>query len=664
MEPLFYKNHKMNLLHMIRLVATCLIFLLLTAIPFNGFCQNKFQSESGKAMKFYQDALMYYRNTDFNKALIYINKAINEDKKFIGAYLLQADIQHELGDIKAEIGSYLVIKSIDSLSLTYLEYNLGLAYLDIGEYARAKNCFLAFKNIPNANKVPKDKIEKYIDHCDFAIELMQHPVPFEPQSLGSNLDLPWDEYWPSLPIDAKTLVFTMMVPDSNRLYPDGTLAFQEDFYITRLVNGIWQKPQPIGLPINTPGNEGAQQISADGSMLVFTGCNRKDGFGKCDIYFTEKNQQGNWNRPYNAGEIVNTSYSDKQPCLSPDGRQLYFSSDRPGGLGKMDIWVSDLDDKGKWKKPRNIGDLINTTEDDLCPFIHPDNQTLYFSSEGHPGMGKMDIYVSRRDSSGKWSKPVNIGYPINTYRNEIGLIVDHTAQTAYFSSDVNSKSKKIYTFKIPVESQPIAVSYVKGLVYDKETGMPLKAYVQLLDVYSGDTLMSVLTKEGKGDFLISLPVGKSYALHALSTGYLFHSNHFDLTQNFDASKPYSIDIPMEKPQPGANIVLQNIFFKTNSFELLPSSFAELHRMVSFINDNPNTVFEVGGHTDNTGNQTYNQQLSEKRAKAVYDYLISKNIPTERICYKGYGPNVPVETNETVEGRAANRRTELKIIEIR
>ena len=451
--------------------------LLFAAVAADAQHEALTTTKSSKAKSYYFRAKSFMNQRDLANAEVEINKAIDADSRFLEAYLLKAEMCSYGDFCECIVEALLAARAIDSTFDTYLDYNLANALYDNGQYTESKHYYSVFLTNPKANVKSKELAEQYMAKCQIAIDLVNNPVPFEPKSLGADLEQPYEQYWPSLSLDGKTLVFTMLLPDSTRFFPDGSILMQEDFYVTRFIDGQWQPAVPIGAPINTVGNEGAQQISADGNTLVFTGCNRRDGFGKCDIYFARKNVYGQWGRPYNAGNVVNGKSADKQPCLSPDGRYLYFASDRAGGLGKMDIWVSELDANGRWGKPKNLGAPINTPGDDICPFIHPDNQTLYFSSDGHPGLGRKDIFMSRLDSAGHWVEPVNLGYPINSHRDEIGLVVDNKGVTAYFSSNINSDTKNIYTFELPEAVRPTPVSYVSGLVTDAQTNLPLNARV-------------------------------------------------------------------------------------------------------------------------------------------------------------------------------------------
>jgi outer membrane protein OmpA-like peptidoglycan-associated protein len=453
------------------------------------------------------------------------------------------------------------------------------------------------------------------------------------------------------------MIYSTLLVDSSRHTAYGTFAHQEDFFISKKVNNEWSKGKPLGPPINTPGNEGALKLSTDGNTIVFTACNRPDGYGRCDIYFAHKTPAG-WSNAINAGNQINTAYSEKQPCLSADGRILYFSSDRKDGLGEMDIWYSIKNKQGLWGKPINMGDTINTKYSEESPFIHPDNQTFYFSSDGHLGLGLKDIFYSRIDENNRWSKPVNIGYPINTYRDEIGLFIDNTGTTAYFSSDYNNSSRNIYQFTMPPKARPLAVSFMSGKVFDKINKLPLEANIELLNTTTGEKIMNVNSNKKSGNFLICLPIHNEYALNVSCKNYLFKSIHFNFNDSsYTYINPYKQDIALEKIRVNKTIILHNIFFAHNSYKLMPESTAELTKIKEFIDNNPNLYIEIGGHTDKTGDTDYNNKLSKERAKTVYDYLITMGVSSEKLTYKGYGESQPISQDDL----SKNRRTELKII---
>jgi outer membrane protein OmpA-like peptidoglycan-associated protein len=366
----------------------------------------------------------------------------------------------------------------------------------------------------------------------------------------------------------------------------------------------------------------------------------------------------------NMGATVNSSSWDSQPSVSSDGNTLYFTSDRSGGKGKKDIWKTTKNDKGEWTTPVNLGDTINTHNDEMAPFIHPDDQTLYFTSNGHQGMGGYDIFYSRKDSSGNWETPINIGYPINTSDDESCLIVNANGDLAYFSSDRpgGKGSMDIYSFPLYEKARPKRVTYLKGTVYDKVTKNKLEAKFELVDLATGKIYTESFSDKVTGEFLVCLPTEKDYALNVSKDSYLFYSENFTLTGIHSNSDPFLKDIPLQPIKKDEIVILKNIFFDTDKFDLKTESTAELEKLYDLLVKNPKLKIEISGHTDNVGDDKYNQVLSENRAKAVYDYLVLKGIAKERLTYKGYGETKPIETNDTEAGRAINRRTEFKVIE--
>ena len=456
------------------------------------------------------------------------------------------------------------------------------------------------------------------------------------------------EYFPALTIDNRELIFTRRVRNVN-----------EDFFGTTSRNGVWSEAKPLQGNINTNFNEGAQSISQDGQWLIFTGCNFQEGYGSCDLYISYLTPDG-WSAAENMGNRINTDQWESAPSLSPDKHDLYFASRRPGGYGGSDIYVSHLTG-GRWSEPENLGPDINTIGDESCPFIHADNQTLYFTSNGHQGYGGDDLFVVRKGPKGTWSEPKNLGYPINTIENEGSLVIASDGSTAYYASD-RSDSRgglDLYTFNLRADIQPIKTLWVKGKVFDKKTTKGLPSAVELTDLKTKEVISKVQTDE-TGNYLITLPIGKDYAFNVNRRGYLFFSENFPLSQKSPDST-YHIDIPLQPLEANATIILKNIFFDVNKFELKPESQVELDNVVKLMKDNPTVKIQINGHTDNIGKPADNITLSNNRAKAVVEYISSKGIDAKRLSYQGLGDKVPLADNKTEEGRAQNRRTELKVM---
>ncbi|RZL32472.1 MAG: hypothetical protein EOP00_33895, partial [Pedobacter sp.] len=386
-----------------------------------------------------------------------------------------------------------------------------------------------------------------------------------------------------------------------------------------------------------------------------------DGLGRCDIYVSRK-EGLEWGKAINLGKSINSEYWESQPSISPDGSTLYFVSNRPGGIGSYDIWKSTLTDEGQWTNPINLGPTINTQYDENTPFMHADGKTLYFASNGWPGFGDKDIYWSRLDERGNFSKPSNLGYPINTFNEEIGLIVTADGNEGLFSSNIKDGGfgdLDIYHFKLPESVKPLPVTYVKGIVKDKETNQLLEANVLVIDLKNNNPVFNDYTSKETGDFIAVMPIGSEYSFNVDAPGYLFNSQHFELL-NSQSNQPMEVEILLEKIKVGSNVTLQNIFFETNKFELLPTSVIELNILVDLLKANENLAIEIEGYTDNVGEDKLNQKLSENRAKSVYDFLINNGIDKRKLAYKGYGKTKPKADNNTEEGRRKNRRTEFKI----
>ena len=611
------------------------------------------ESAVKKAQQNFEYAQKSLLAKDYSGAAQFLEDAVAADPSFQFAFVQLADIYKLKRSFEKARSNYLKAIEIQTVPLAArVYYSLGEAELNSGQYADAGKHFSLFKTTyKGKDQEMVLKAEKYIRDCNFAAVAIQKPEKYIPINLGPAINTKDREYLPALTADGSTLIFSRTA-DGN-----------EDFYISRKVNKEWKTAIPLSDKINTRFNEGAQSISPDGMYLFFTGCNRPDGFGSCDLYVSHKN--GNqWDTPFNLGSVVNSSSWDSQPAVTPDGNTLYFVSNRPGGTGGYDIWKTTLNGEGEWSKPVNLGPDINTIYDENTPFIHPDGKTLYFSSNGWPGMGSMDIFYSRAQADGKWGKPVNIGYPINTFNEESGLMVSPDGTEGYFSSIIRDGlgDMDIYRFKLPEAARPLPITYVKGIVRDKETRGYLEAKVQVVNLKTKETKFNDFTSKDNGEFLAVMPLGSTYAFNAIADGYLFYSENFELNQA-KPGQPYVLEIYLEKLKPGANVVLKNIFFDTNKSELLPPSITELTNLLQLLQANTSVKIEIQGHTDNEGNAEANQALSVQRSKAVYDYLITNKVNPQRLTFKGFGATKPISSNDTPAGRQQNRRTSFIITSI-
>lgn len=604
-----------------------------------------------KAQELYQKAYGKMQDGDYEASIKFLQDAIKIDTKFMDAYLSIAGMYMEKKKYQDAIDWYEKAKPIDSIYFKDWNQPYSINLAGKGEFEKALeavNTFLSIKDLNEKSRLAGEFRRKtYQFAIDYAKQHPQGNYRFEPQNMGDSINSEDLEYFPTQTIDGNELVFTRRVRGIN-----------EDFFGSTRVNGKWSKAKPLEGAINTNMNEGAQNISQDGQWLVFTGCNFPRSFGSCDLYISYFTPEG-WSTPENMGR-VNSDGWDSGPCFSPDKRDLYFSSSRPGGYGGDDIYVSHRLPNGRWSEPENLGPEVNTIGNEQYPFIHADNQTLYFTSNGHLGYGGDDLFMVKKKGKG-WDKVINLGYPINTIENEGSLSVAADGKTAYYASDRADTrgGLDIYTFELREDLRPARTLWVKGKVFDQKTSKGLPSAVELTDL-STRTLLSKVQTDETGNYFITLPIGKDYAFTVSRKGYLFYSENFSLSQKAPDST-YNIDIPLKPIEANATVILKNIFFDVNRYDLKPESTTELDNLVLLMRDNPTLKIQINGHTDNAGKINDNMVLSNNRAQAVVQYLITKGIDGARLTHKGFGPNQPLADNATEEGRAQNRRTELKVV---
>ncbi len=615
-------------------------------------------SKDKKAVKYFNAAIEFYKVNRLEDASDYLFRALEKDSNFIDAYLLLADINQKQSNQPQALNYYLKTISIDPDYRPHTLYQSAILEKDMQKFEDAAGHFRAYLQHPKSDPRLKNQVHRYIDECDFAIDQVKNPVTIDPLNLGSKVNSSDDEYVNAINTENNFLILTVRHPveGSNRPVEDFFMSFRDQD------SGLWIQREPFSDIFNTQFDEGAMVISPDGSLIVFAS-NRIAGFGRFDLYYSKK-INGIWSQPENMGEGVNTEYWESQPTISSDGKTIYFVSDRRGGLGGSDIYFVALQEDGTYGKPFNLGAPINTSGNEMTPQIHQDGQTLYFVSNGHIGMGKSDMFMAKKDKNGLFTNVTNLGYPINSSGDELGLIVDARGQLAYFSSDKYDGfgGYDIYSFELPNHLKPQPVTYLKGVAYDKFTKEKLKVKFELTDLATGAVILQSYSDQKTGSFLVCVTSGKELGLTASIDGYLFFSDHFNVDAIAEMDKPFLKDIPMIPLKKGEKIVLRNILYATNSFELRSESMPELAKLLDLLNKNPKLEIEISGHTDNIGDENENQLLSENRAKSVYDYLISNGIDAARLKFIGYGESVPIDSNESPEGRQNNRRTEIKILE--
>lgn len=647
-------------------ISLCLIVLQL-GLSLMAMAQPKVQYSTSdkKAIKSYEAGQALYDGFQLNDAIQMLNEAASKDPQFIEPHILLAQVYADLGQIPNAITELEVAVKIDPKFFPNNHYFLAELHMFEGNYTEAQQSFLNYQSFGLKNPELETRTNLGLASCEFAIEALKHPVDFDPINLGKGVNSPAAEYYPCITGDSQTLLFTRLVKDSNSF--DGK---QEDFYTSSYVDKAWNSAVPVS-EINTHQNEGAPTLSPDGQVLIFTACELngdwgpgRQGLGSCDLFFSQKS--GNrWSSPMNLGEKVNSYYWDSQPSFASDGRTLYFVRGRRGrnGYEDQDIWVSKLDTQGSWGKPEKLKGFVNTAQNEESVLIHPDGRTLYFSSNGHPGMGGLDIFVSRLQADGSWGKPENLGYPINTNSDENSLLVAADGKLAFFASDREGGygDLDLYSFVLPEAARPIPVTYAKGEVFDKLSFKQLEARFELIDLETGELVVESYSDATTGEFLVTLPVNRDYALNVSRPNYLFYSENFSL-KGVKEGEPFFLKVPLQKIQAGSSVVLNNVFFDTDKFELKPQSRIELMKLVEFMEVNPRIRIELGGHTDNVGSDDANLALSQKRAASVVEFLVQNGVAADRLSSKGYGESKPLADNSTEAGRAQNRRTEFKVLD--
>ena len=564
-----------------------------------------------------------------------------------------------------------------------IDYHLGIAFQNTNEFKKAISHFETFKkNYPDVATFADGKITE----CHVADSLSEYELNVVIENLGTELNSAQNDHSPIVSADGATLIFT-----SNRTMNPKTREYLEDVYVVNKVNNQWGTPKPISAKINTRYNDAAVSLSPDGKTLFLY-----SELGAGDIYASTFDGK-DWTEPAPLNKNINTSqFWETCASVSSDGKKLYFASNREGGYGELDIYVSELGNDGEWGKAENLGEKINTSGNDDSPFIHYDGTTLYFSSDGHRGLGNSDIFVSDF-RNGKWQKSENIGYPINLWEYDGFFSMAPDKKNGYYATvkeggqgGVDLYSIKFLEPKYKPKPKPIAkveekkkevkkkedyydpmvqqfkdnkvVTVLRGKVIDETTASPLAATISLVDNETKKIIARLETDEVLGDFQLVIPHGGNYGVTTEKDGYLFNSINFNVPK-FAQYQEIDTHIIMVKAEVGSKVVLRNIFFDVGKAELKNQSIAEIEKITQLLVVNPTLKVQINGHTDNTGNAVSNKELSLKRANAVVAYLISQGVDSQRVSAKGYGSERPIVSNDDEdEGREINRRTEIEIIE--
>jgi outer membrane protein OmpA-like peptidoglycan-associated protein/Tol biopolymer transport system component len=674
-------------------IATLITFFIVSC----GTAQQRYSTKDKKAISFFEEGQRIPGSSadpktggpNYRKGIEMMEKAISRDPNFWEAHLVAGEFAEYSSQLELAAKYYesaLRINPNHSPSGGTFFF-LGTIKYELGDYQAAADLLSKYVSNRNANPDMVKKAREILSSCDFAVQAIKNPTAFNPINVGPGINTKDPEYFPTITVDGKTILFTRRIVDPRlpriETEPEEYRQRQEDFYVSQLSDkNIWMKAEPMPANINTIRNEGAPTISADGRTLIFVACpditgkdygDNRTGRGSCDLFIT-KRLGSRWIDPVNLPGYVNSAHWETQPSLSADGKTLYFIRGIRGQSGgqNSDIYMSTLQDDGTWGKAERLPDHINTPQAEESVLIHPDGKTLYFASRGHTGMGGSDLYVSRMDEKGNWGKPENLGYPINTRYDENSLMVSADGEIAFFASDRAGGygGLDIYYFELPEKLRPYKTLYFEGLVYDANTKKPIPGKFQLIDVKTGKEIIRSEADPITGQFMVAIPINHEYALNVSFPGYNFFSQNFNMTVK-EGLESFKMDVPMIPIGSGVN-VLANVFFDLDKTNLRPESYVELNKLRDVLVQNPSFKIEIGGHTDTRGDDKKNQLLSDGRAKSVRDYLISQGIDGGRLTAKGYGESQPVISDEEIakmktseeqeKAHQKNRRTEYKFIQ--
>ena len=604
-----------------------------------------------KVEDLYTEAQKQFSAKNYSGTIKTCNQILSEEPKFKDAHLLLADVYNRLDSVNSEI---IHLNKAGEIGREWdVVFRLGEAHFKKADYFEALryyNIYSDYKYIPEKRQF---LLACKIASCKFITQPLFNSEEIKLQKSGISAT---EEYWPTISSDGKTMIFTRISNDSKLRTDQMNQADSAIWDIAMLVNDT------IAFY-----NEGVKTLTDSSKIMFFTACNRPDGMGNCDIYFA-RFKDGKWTEPVNAGSQVNSEFWEGHPTFSAESKVLYFSGDKTGGKGKSDIWKCELtgfseDGLPQWKQPVNLGNLINTSGNEISPFIYENKQLLYFASDGHPGIGGMDLYSAETDNLGNITNLKNLGYPINTHYDDAGLTLSYVCDTTYFtSSRMTEKGEEIFAFNLDRGLATTPVAYVKVKVIDLKTKKPVLASVKLENQPFKASRFQIQDTDENGETMFCVQLNRNYAFTISQPGYLFISRFINQGNVNSINEPQELNIELEPIEIGAEVQLYNIYYETDSFRILPQSETELQNLVSFLKNNNELKIEIQGHTDSSGNAESNQILSQRRAKSVVDYLTRNGINTNRLKFGGYGDKVPISSNETAEGRMLNRRTTIKILE--
>ena len=628
--------------------------VLFVAISIVSFSQGGLSTQNKKARKLFEKADKKYKERSFYDALSLLEESVQADPNFFEAHIRMGSLYKAIGQEDSVYTKYQAYLNTAPDPIASVIERLAIMAFDRGEYEKAEKYLTQFLTIVPEKK-NSDDIVLLSKSLDFAKnQILNYKGNTSVEILPTNINRFKLQYLPSVTIDNSAMFYT------KRDHVSG----DEDIVVSYSEGGEWLPAESVSSRINSHLNEGACSVSADGRIMIFTSCDKRDSYGSCDLYIS-KRTGNNWSKPKNLGKPINSRYWESQPSLSADGKTLYFSSNRTGGKGGRDLWVS-KNENGKWSKPVNLGEEINTLKDETTPFIHPDNETLYFSANGYPGMGGYDLFKTTLVDS-VWTSPYNIGYPVNTHKDEVAIIIASDGKTGYFAKEEQKNfeilDSKIVSTQLAKEAQSKETTFIIGKVIDANSLMPIRADVQIVERIGNKTLYLSESDSLTGLFYMVLPQDLKLAAYVKKRGYLYSDYSFE-TSSASVNNTDTLTIELNKVEKGQSIVLENVYFDFDSYQLKEESKSEIDNAYQVLIENPKIIVEIAGHTDNVGSSQYNLELSTKRAQEVYKAFINKGVNPSRISFHGYGQESPKTSNDTEEGRKSNRRIEFRVLRMK
>ncbi|MDR0971982.1 MAG: OmpA family protein [Bacteroidales bacterium] len=622
-----------------------------------------------KTKKQFDRAYTLYLNNHLNEASNILREIVIHSPSFASSYFLIGLIGVKKNN-PATIEKFFpkTLEECPEFANPLLYYYLGLIEYSYEKFDSASLYFNKFIEISISDKNISDSLislaENYLSWSKFIDDIKKNPVSFNPVKL-EHISTNKDEFLPFISLDEKEVFFTrrekVELDSEETFYHKDNFIEKEVFSIAFLQeDGSYSEGKAMEYPFNSSSfNEGGATLSADNRELYYTFCKiGKEDYINCDIYYSKK-EDSIWSDVISLGTNINSPATwESQPCISPDGNTLYFVSNRGGGYGGLDIWYSTRQLDGSFSKPINAGGRINTPMNEKTPYLHSDGVSLYFASNGWKGLGGYDLFYIRLDDK-KQKEPINMGYPINTEADQSGLYVTLDNKKAYFASnniEDNEPSWNIYTFELDEKFRPLKTRLLKGRISDSLNNEG-SGTLELKRISDND-IKTYRIDSITGNFAVVVLDDEEYLLKAKKEGYAFESKIISPNTIEDDENYLSMELKKLKLKEAYTI--NDILFATNSFEISPQSKYVIDAFIEYLNEYPQIKCTIEGYTDNVGKEKDNLILSEKRAKAVYDYIISNRIREDRLKYKGFGAKNPIESNSTEEGRRKNRRTLFRI----